>query len=167
VRGAVDQIKEITAEDPYLPRHSLRRTAAARRTVVVPVPLIAIGLGFDAVNGEHNWRTLSRPVTADLSRRAFPEVRRRAVHPVDQPYRAFVAGDRFWIGWSRRPNAEEMARALVLLVVTIAYGGFWFALALLFSMSFARPPSRARLAGGMAVPASSSGRCSRRRLRTR
>jgi ABC-2 type transport system permease protein len=34
------------------------------------------------------------------------------------------------------PNAEEMMRALVLLVVTIFYGAFWFALALLFSIVF-------------------------------
>ena len=40
------------------------------------------------------------------------------------------------VGLGVPPNAEEMARALVLLVVTIAYGGFWFALALLFSIVF-------------------------------
>jgi ABC-2 type transport system permease protein len=34
------------------------------------------------------------------------------------------------------PNAEEMARALILLVITIVYGAFWFALALLFSIVF-------------------------------
>jgi ABC-2 type transport system permease protein len=40
------------------------------------------------------------------------------------------------LGLGVPPNAEEMARALILLVVTIAYAGFWFALALLFSVIF-------------------------------
>ena len=34
------------------------------------------------------------------------------------------------------PNAEEMARAFIFLLVTIAYAGVWLALALLFSIVF-------------------------------
>ena len=34
------------------------------------------------------------------------------------------------------PNIEEMGRALVVLIVTIAYAGVWLALAMLFSIVF-------------------------------
>src|SRR5262249_888359 len=62
VRGAVDQIKEITAEDPFLFLRLFTRGAPVPLVALLSflVPLFAIGLGFDAVNGEHNRRTLSR-----------------------------------------------------------------------------------------------------------
>ena len=34
------------------------------------------------------------------------------------------------------PSAEEMARALIFLLVAIAYAGVWLALAMLFSIIF-------------------------------
>jgi ABC-2 type transport system permease protein len=34
------------------------------------------------------------------------------------------------------PGGEEMARALIFLIVTIVYGGVWLALAMLFSVIF-------------------------------
>ena len=43
------------------------------------------------------------------------------------------------------PNTEEMVRMLGFLVATIAYGGVWLALALLFSVLF-RAPATAALA---------------------
>src|SRR6266852_9004343 len=61
--GAIQQIKDVTAEDPFL---FLRLFTTSREPLPsfvaflsFLVPLIAIGLGFDAVNGEHNRRTLS------------------------------------------------------------------------------------------------------------
>ena len=158
VRGAVDQIKEITAEDPYLFLRLFTRGGPLPLVALLSflVPLIAIGLGFDAVNGEHNRRTLSRILSQPIYRDALL-------------FGKFVAGlftlsislIVLWllvigfglVGLGVPPNAEEMARALVLLVVTIAYGGFWFALALLFSIVFRSAATAALgLAGGMAVP---------------
>src|SRR3954452_25364797 len=142
--GAIQQIRETTAGDPFL---FLKLFTTAREplpfTVVsflsILVPLVAIGMGFDAVNGEHNRRTLSRILSQPIYRDALL-------------FGKFVAGlfslsialIVLWllvigfglVGLGVPPNAEEMARALVLLVVTIAYGGFWFALALLFSIIF-------------------------------
>jgi ABC-2 type transport system permease protein len=141
VRGAVDQIKEITAEDPFLFLRLFTRGGPLPLVALLSflIPLIAIGLGFDAVNGEHNRRTLSRILSQPIYRDALL-------------FGKFVAGlftlsialIVLWllvigfglVGLGVPPNAEEMARALVLLVVTIAYGGFWFALALLFSIIF-------------------------------
>jgi ABC-2 type transport system permease protein len=142
VWGAVSQIKEITAEDPFLFLRLFTRSGG-----VLPlgallsflVPLVAIGLGFDAVNGEHNRRTLSRILSQPIYRDALL-------------FGKFLAGlfmlsvclIALWllvIGFGLvalgvPPNVEEMGRALVVLVVTIAYAGVWLALAMLFSIVF-------------------------------
>jgi ABC-2 type transport system permease protein len=141
VRGAVEQIKEVTAEDPFLFLRLFTRSTPLPLVALLSflVPLIAIGLGFDSVNGEHNRRTLSRIMSQPIYRDALL-------------FGKFVAGlftlaismIVLWlliiglglVGLGIPPSAEEMARALVLLVVTIAYAGFWFALALLFSIVF-------------------------------
>ena len=141
VRGAIDQIKEITAEDPYLFLRLFTRGGPLPLVALLSflVLLVAIGLGFDSVNGEHNRRTLSRVLSQPIYRDALL-------------FGKFTAGlftlavslIVLWLlviglgllGLGVPPNAEEMARALILLVVTIAYAGFWFALALLFSVIF-------------------------------
>jgi ABC-2 type transport system permease protein len=141
VRGAIDQIKEITAEDPFLFLRLFTRGGPLPLVALLSflVPLVAIGLGFDAVNGEHNRRTLSRVLSQPIYRDALL-------------FGKFAAGlftlalslVVLWLlviglgllGLGVAPNAEEMARALILLLVTIAYAGFWFALALLFSVIF-------------------------------
>jgi ABC-2 type transport system permease protein len=103
------------------------------------VPWFAIVLGFDAINSEHNQRTLSRVLSQPIYRDALL-------------FGKFAAGlftlamtfIMLWLmviglgllGLGLPPNAEEMARALVLLVITIIYGGLWFSLALLFSIAF-------------------------------
>ena len=104
VRGAIDQIKEITAEDPYLFLRLFTRGGPLPLVALLSflVPLVAIGLGFDSVNGEHNRRTLARAVAADLPRRAaVREVHRRAVHPGGEPHRALASGDRARIAGAR------------------------------------------------------------------
>ena len=68
VRGAVDQIKEITAEDPFLFLRLFTRAGGPLPLVALLsflVPLVAIGLGFDLINSEHNQRTLSRVLAQD------------------------------------------------------------------------------------------------------
>src|SRR6476619_6499705 len=142
--GAIQQIRDTTAEDPFLflklfttAREPLPFTFVSFLTILVP--LIAIGMGFDAVNGEHNRRTLSRILSQPIYRDALLFGKFAA-----GLFTLSIALIVLWllvigfglVGLGVPPNAEEMARALVLLVVTIAYGGFWFALALLFSILF-------------------------------
>jgi ABC-2 type transport system permease protein len=141
---AIPQIKEVTAEDPFL---FLRLFTSAREGVPFTfvffvsflVPLVAIGLGFDAINGEHNRRTLSRILSQPIYRDALL-------------FGKFLAGlltltislVALWllvIGLGLLllgvpPNAEEVARAFIFLLITIAYAGIWLALALLFSIVF-------------------------------
>jgi ABC-2 type transport system permease protein len=141
--GAIQQIKDTTAEDPFL---FLRLFTTSRDPLPsfvsflsFLVPLMAIGLGFDAVNGEHNRRTLSRILSQPIYRDALL-------------FGKFLAGlvtlsislitlwllviglGLFLIGIP--PGLEEIARSFVFLLVTIVYAGVWLALALLFSILF-------------------------------
>ena len=141
--GAIQQIRDVTAEDPFL---FLRLFTTSREPLPsfvsflsFLVPLIAIGLGFDAINGEHSRRTLSRILAQPIYRDALL-------------FGKFIAGlftlsislialwllviglGLFLLGVP--PNGEEMARALIFLLVTIVYAGVWLALAMLFSIVF-------------------------------
>ena len=143
VYGAIQDIRDVTAQDPFL---FLRLFTTAREPLPSFVsflgflaPLMAIGLGFDAVNGEHNRRTLSRILSQPIYRDALL-------------FGKFLAGlgvlsislIALWllviglglIMLGVPPGGEEMARALIFLVVTIVYGGVWLALAMLFSVIF-------------------------------
>src|SRR3954464_10746909 len=62
VRGAVDQIKEITAEDPFLFLRLFTRGGPLPLVALLSflIPLIAIGLGFHSVHGEPTRRTRPR-----------------------------------------------------------------------------------------------------------
>jgi ABC-2 type transport system permease protein len=137
----INPIKESTAEDPFLFLRLFTRSTPLPLVGLLSflVPLIAIGLGFDAVNGEYNRRTLSRILSQPIYRDALlfgkfaGGLFTLAVTLIVLWLLVIGLG---LLGLGIPPNAEEMARALVLLVVTIAYAGFWFALALLFSIIF-------------------------------
>jgi len=143
VYAAIQQIRDVTAQDPFL---FLRLFTTAREPLPsfvsflgFLVPLMAIGLGFDAVNGEHNRRTLSRILSQPIYRDALL-------------FGKFIAGLLtmtvslvvLWllliglglIMLGVPPGGEEMARAFIFLLVTIAYAGVWLALAMLFSVIF-------------------------------
>jgi ABC-2 type transport system permease protein len=154
VRGAIDQVKEVTAEDPFLYLKLFTRGGLLPLVVLLSflVPLLAIGLGFDSVNGEHNRRTLSRILSQPIYRDALL-------------FGKFLAGlftlavtlIVLWllviglglVGLGVPPSSEDMARALILLVVTIAYAGFWFAFALLISIVFRSAATAALVALGL------------------
>ena len=103
------------------------------------VPLMAIALGFDAVNGEFNRRTLSRVLAQPVYRDALLLGK-------------FLAGLftlalvllAMWLlimgfGLLRLgvpPTGEEVARSLWYLLATIFFGGIWLALAMVFSVVF-------------------------------
>jgi len=141
--GAIQQIKDTTAEDPFL---FLRLFTTSRDPlpsfvsfISFLVPLMAIGLGFDSVNGEYNRRTLSRILAQPIYRDALL-------------FGKFLAGlatlaislITLWllvmglglllIGIP--PGAEEIGRSVIFLVVTIIYAGVWLSVALLFSIVF-------------------------------
>jgi ABC-2 type transport system permease protein len=153
---AIQQIRDVTAEDQFL---FLRLFTTSRDPLpsfvtflTFLVPLIAIGLGFDAVNGEHNRRTLSRVLAQPIYRDALL-------------FGKFLAGlftlsislialwllviglGLFLLGVP--PNTEEMLRAIIFLFIVIAYAGVWLALAMLFSIIFRSTASAALVTLGL------------------
>ncbi len=110
------------------------------------VPLIAIALEFDAINGEFNRRTLSRVLAQPIYRDALLLGK-------------FLAGlftltlvlTAIWLmimglGIFRLgvpPTSEEVARGLLFLLATIAYGGIWLGVAMVFSVRFRQPATAA------------------------
>src|SRR5262245_56762898 len=69
----ITPIKESTAEDPFLFLRLFTRSTPLPLVALLSflVPLVAIGLGFDSVNGEHNRRTLSRILSQPIYRDAL------------------------------------------------------------------------------------------------
>jgi ABC-2 type transport system permease protein len=100
---------------------------------------MAIGLGFDAVNGEHNRRTLSRILSQPIYRDALlfgKFLGGLAVIAISLVCLCLLVIGLGLIMLGVPPGGEEMARALIFLLVTIAYAGVWLALAMLFSVIF-------------------------------
>ena len=103
------------------------------------IPIVAIALGFDSVNGEFNRRTMSRILAQPIYRDALLIGK-------------FLAGlitlavvlSALWLlvlglgilMLGVPPNTDEILRGLAFLLASIAYGGVWLALALLFSVIF-------------------------------
>jgi ABC-2 type transport system permease protein len=141
--GAIQQIKDTTAEDPFL---FLRLFTTSREPlpsfvsfISFLVPLMAIGLGFDAVNGEYNRRTMSRILAQPIYRDALlfgkflAGLATLAVSLITLWLLVMGLG-LLLIGVP--PGAEEIGRCILFLVVTIIYAGVWLAVALLFSIVF-------------------------------
>src|ERR1700683_563513 len=141
--GAIQQIKDTTAEDPFL---FLRLFTTSRDPlpsfvsfISFLVPLMAIGLGFDAVNGEYTRRTLSRILSQPIYRDALlfgtllAGLATLAVSLITL-WLLVIGLGLLLIGVP--PGAEEVGRCVLFLVVTIIYAGVWLAVALLFSIVF-------------------------------
>jgi ABC-2 type transport system permease protein len=141
--GAIQQIKDTTAEDPFL---FLRLFTTSRDPLPsfvsflsFLVPLMAIGLGFDAVNSEYNRRTMSRILAQPIYRDALlfgkflAGLITLAISLVTL-WLLVVGLGLLLIGIP--PGAEEIGRSFLFLLVTIIYAGVWLALALLFSIVF-------------------------------
>jgi ABC-2 type transport system permease protein len=73
--GTIQQVRDTVSEDPFV---FLKLFTEARQPLPsfvgilgFLIPLMAIGLGFDAVNSEHNRRTLSRVLSQPIYRDAL------------------------------------------------------------------------------------------------
>ena len=113
------------------------------------VPLIAIALAFDSVNGEFSRSTLSRVLAQPIYRDAL--LLGKFLAGLFTLTLVFTA---IWLliyglgilSLGVPPSGEEVARSLWFLLITIVYGSIWLALAMLFSIVF-RQPATAALAG--------------------
>ena len=150
VYGATQNLRDTAGKDTFL---FLKLFTTSRDPIPAfvgflgfLVPLTAIALAFDAVNGEFNQRTMSRVLAQPIYRDALLLGK-------------FLAGlftlalvlTTIWLliiglGILRLgvpPSGEEVARGVWFLLLTIFYGGIWLALALVFSILFRQPATAA------------------------
>jgi len=152
IYGAISEIRTTTAEDPYLflklftVAHAPLPSFAALLGFLLP--LLAIALGFDAVNGEFNRRTMSRILAQPIYRDAVL-------------FGKFLGGLlvmaiallTLWLLMTGigilflglPPSADDIARGIVYLAATLVYAGIWLALAIAFS-TVVRAPATSALA---------------------
>jgi ABC-2 type transport system permease protein len=150
VYAATRDIRDTVGEDPFL---LLRIFTTAREPLPsfvaflgFLIPIIAIALGFDAINSEHNRGTLSRLLSQPIYRDALL-IGKFLSGLVTLTIILLV----LWllvIGLGLLllgvpPSAEEIIRSAAFLVATVAYGGVWLALAILFSVVFRQPATSA------------------------
>ncbi len=148
--SAVRQLKASVAEDPFLYLKLFTTSQDPLPSFVAFLgfflPLAAIALGFDSINGEHNRRTLSRVLAQPIYRDALLLGK-------------FIAGIltlgisllALWLLVTGMgllvlgvvPNGEEVARGLLFLLTALAYAGIWLALAMAFSVTFRQPATSA------------------------
>jgi ABC-2 type transport system permease protein len=110
------------------------------------IPIIAIALGFDAINSEFNKRTLSRLLSQPIYRDALLLGKfLGALFTIAITLLALwllVTGmGIFFLGIP--PTGEEVVRGLLFLFVTLAYAGVWLVLAMMFSVIFKQPATSA------------------------
>jgi ABC-2 type transport system permease protein len=110
------------------------------------VPLIAIALAFDSINGEFSRRTMSKVLAQPIYRDAL-----LLGKFLGQLFTLALVLAAIWllifglgvIGLGVPPTGEEVARAFCFLLATIFYGGIWLSLALTFSVVFRQPATAA------------------------
>ena len=154
VYGAIRQIRESTAEDPFLLLRLFTRGTPLPFVALLSflVPLVSIGLGFDLVNSEHNQRPLSRVLSQPIYRDAllfgkFLAGLTTISISLIALWLLLIGLGLFMLGIP--PSTEEVARTLVFLLVTIAYAGVWLALAILLSIVFRSAATAALTALGL------------------
>lgn len=150
VYGAIGQIKATIGEDQFLFLR-LFTTAQAPLPSFVSflgflIPLVAIALGFDAINGEYSRRTLSRVLSQPIYRDALLTGK-------------FLGGLiviaicllTLWLlvtglgilSLGLPPGGEEIARGLAFLFASFVYAGVWLAVAVAFSTLVKSPATSA------------------------
>jgi ABC-2 type transport system permease protein len=147
VYTGIQQIREVSAEDPFLFLRLFTRAGEGLPSFVSVlsflVPLVAIGIGFDLINTERNQRTLSRILAQPIYRDALLTI---AIMLVVLWLMVIGLGI---LTLGLPPGPEEVTRAVAMLLVTIVYAGVWLALALLFSIIFRSAATAALVALGL------------------
>ena len=156
IYAAIQTIKNVVGEDVFL---FLRLFTTAKEPLPsfvafagFLVPLLAIALGFDAVNGEFQRRTLGRVLSQPIYRDALLFGKYLAglatLALVLLAVWLLITGlGILFTGLA--PSGEEVARSLFYLAAALAYGGVWLAVALFFSVVFKSPTTSALAAIGV------------------
>jgi len=105
------------------------------------IPIVGIALGFDAVTNERNSGNLSRLMSQPIYRDSVINGKFLAGLAV---LAIMIVGVVLMVaGLGLRivgvpPTGEEVVRLMAFVAISILYGGFWLALAVLFSVIFSR-----------------------------
>ena len=141
--GSAGQLKETVGSDPFL---FLRLFTTAREPLPsfagflgFLLPLVAITLAFDAINGEYQRRTMSRILSQPIYRDALLAGKFLGGLVV-----LSICVITLWLlvtgvgilSLGLPPSGEEVARGIAFLVVSVAYSAIWLGIALLFSTWF-------------------------------
>lgn len=150
VYGAIDRIRDTTAEDAYL---FLKLFTVAREPLPsfaaflgFLLPLVAIALGFDAINGEFNRRTMSRLLAQPIYRDAvlfgkFLGGMLVIAIALLTLWLLMVGLGMLFLGLP--PSGADIVRGISWLAATLGYAGVWLALAVAFSTAIRSPATSA------------------------
>ena len=140
VYGAISHIRDTTSEDPFL---FLKLFTTAQKPLPsfasflgFLLPLVAIALGFDAINGEYGRRTMSRLLAQPIYRDALLFGKFLGALLV-----IAIALLTLWLLMTGLgilflglpPSGPELVRSIAYLAATLIYAGVWLALAMAFS----------------------------------
>ncbi len=153
---AIQDLKTTTSQDPFLFLRLFTDSHDPLPSFMAVlgflIPLVAIGLGFDAINGEFNRRTMSRILAQPIYRDAlllgkfFAGIATIAV-ALTTLWLLIIGFGLLTLGIP--PTSEEVMRGFAFLVVAIAYGGFWLAVAILCSVIFRAAATSALVSLGL------------------
>nr|WP_295465075.1 ABC transporter permease subunit [Mesorhizobium sp.] len=150
VYGAIGRIRDTTAEDAYL---FLKLFTVAREPLPsfaaflgFLLPLVAIALGFDAINGEYNRRTMSRLLSQPIYRDAvlfgkFLGGLLIIAIALLTLWQLMIGLGILFLGLP--PSGADIVRGVFWLAATLAYAGVWLALAIAFSTVIRSPATSA------------------------
>ncbi len=150
VYAAISVIKATTAQDNFL---FLKLFTVAQKPLPsfssfmsFLLPLVAIALGFDSVNGEFGRRTMSRILAQPIYRDAV--LFGKFLGGLLVIAIALVTLWLLMVGigillLGLPPSGAAVARGLVYLLATLVYAGVWLALALAFSTVIRAPATSA------------------------
>jgi ABC-2 type transport system permease protein len=150
VFAATQTLKESIGEDPfiYLKIFTTARDPLPSFVAFMGflIPLTAIALAFDSINGEYLRRTMSRVLAQPIYRDAVLMGKflggLATLATMLTALWLLVTG----LGMLRLgvvPETREVGRGLAFLIATLAYGGVWLALAMLFSVIYRQPATSA------------------------
>ncbi|WOH79714.1 ABC transporter permease [Bradyrhizobium sp. BEA-2-5] len=153
---AIAALRQNTAEDPFLLLRLFTVSQVPLPSFVAIlgflIPLMAIGLGFDLINSEHNRRTLSRILAQPIYRDALLLGKYLAglatiAISLTALWLLVIGLGLIFLGVP--PGGDEIARSLAFLVIAIFYAGVWLSLAMLLSIVFRSPATAALVALGL------------------
>src|SRR5215469_11565917 len=150
---AIEEIRRTIGESPFLFLRLMTIAASPApfsffELLGILIPILAIVLGFDAVNGEFSRRTMSRVLAQPIYRDAlllgkFLAGLLSLAIGLASLWLLTIGLGLLLLGLP--PSGEETLRMAGFFVASLAYGGVWLAVAMLFSVVF-RAPATAALA---------------------